>query len=187
MKPIRFSHGVGVALVLGFFGSAIFASLAPVLATGLLLKLLIALMGLTYIGFLLSHSKERLGRPTAVTLWLVGALSAWYFAPTLFIYTVIHLGMLWLLRSLYFYSSAMAAMLDLGLTALAVSAALWAAQSTQSVFLTIWCFFLVQAVFPAIPSSLRRSAPKLQNDKNWKFSRAQRSAEAALRRISASS
>ena len=122
-----------------------------------------------------------------VEIWLAGALAAWYFAPSLLGYTVMHLGMLWLLRSLYFYSSAMAALLDLGLTSLALCAALWAAQSTNSVFLTIWCFFLVQAVFPVIPSSLRPASTEHRNRENWKFSRAQRSAEAALRRISASS
>jgi len=187
MKPIRFIHGVGAALVLSVFGSVIFASLASVLATGVLLKALIALLGLAYIAFLLSHSKERLGRPTAIAFWLAGALGAWYFAPSLIIYTVIHLGMLWLLRSLYFYSSALAALLDLGLTSLAFSAALWAAKSTNSVFLSIWCFFLVQAVFPAIPPSLQPAPSKHGSEENQNFSRAQRSAEAALRRISVSS
>lgn len=187
MKPIRFIHGVGMALVLSFFGSAIFASLASVMATGMLIKLLIALLGLAYIGFLLAHSRERVGRPTAIAFWLSGSLLAWYFAPTLFTYTLVHLGMLWLLRSLYFYTSAMAAMLDLGLTSLAIYAALWASQSTHSVFLSVWCFFLVQAVFPAIPNSLRSAPSKQHSDENQKFSRALRSAEAALRRISASS
>ena len=185
MKPIRFIHGVGAALVLSFFGSAIFVSLTSVLASAVLLKLLIALLALAYLGFLLSYSKERLGRPTAIAFWLAGTLLAWYYAPSLITYTVLHLGMLWLLRSLYFYASALAALFDLGLTGLALSAALWAAQSTHSVFLTIWCFFLVQAVFPAIPASLRRGSPPPHSDQNQKFSRAQRSAEAALRRISA--
>jgi hypothetical protein len=185
MKHIRFIHGVGIALVLGFFGSAMFISLAPVWGTAVIIKLLIAVLGLVYIGFLLSRSEERLGRLTAIAVWLSSAVLAWYFAPTLFTYTLVHLGSLWILRSLYFYSSAFSALLDLGLTSLAVCAALWAAQVTGSVFLTIWCFFLVQALFPVIPVSMRRPKRSRQRDKDQRFSRAYRSAEAAVRRISA--
>ena len=60
----------------------------------------------------------------------------------------------WLVRSLYYYSGLLPALADLGVTALGAAFAVWAAQRSDSAWLALWCFFLVQAFHVLIPASL---------------------------------
>ena len=55
-----------------------------------------------------------------------------------------------------------------------------------SLFLSIWSFFLVQALFVAIPTRLRQKAGDRgpARDSEDPFQRAHRAAEAALRKLS---
>jgi hypothetical protein len=95
-------------------------------------------------------------------------------------------GAVWLNRSLYRYSSLLCALADLGLSALGLAAAIWAATHTGSLFLGIWCLFLVQALFVAIPSNMGRNIAETSaglGDED-RFRRAHRSAELAVRRLS---
>ena len=100
---------------------------------------------------------------------------------------MLHIGLIWLVRSLYFYASVVSALTDLGLSGLALAAAVWAVTHTGSLFLAIWCFFLVQALFVAIPHALSgKAAPGIQPaaDRDDRFERAHRAAEAAVRKLS---
>ena len=92
---------------------------------------------------------------------------------------------MWLLRSLYFYSGVMPALMDLGLSALSISAAVWAITRSGSVFLATWCFFLVQALFVAIPPAVQRKQKTNLNTvaENEDFERARRQADQALRQL----
>jgi hypothetical protein len=185
MKRPSFFHGVIVAAVLGFFASAIVATLVPFMGLGTVVRLLIPLLGLAYLLYLLNQSTERLGRVTTLTFWAAMTAVAWWVAPPLPLYLMIHVGAVWLVRSLYFYSGVLPALIDLGLNALSVSAAVWAITRSDSVFLATWCFFLVQALFVAIPPAVQRKAKVNQNtladSKN--FERAKRQADAALHQL----
>ena len=185
MNRPGFFHGVIVAAVLGFFASAIVATLTPFVGLGAVVRLMIPLLGLAYLLYLLNRSSERLGRVTTLTLWTAMSAVAWWVAPPLPLYLMIHVGAVWLIRSMYFYSGVMPALMDLGLNALSVSAAVWAITRSGSVFLATWCFFLVQALFVAIPPAVQRKAKLEQNtpadSKN--FERARRQADAALRQL----
>ncbi len=94
----------------------------------------------------------------------------------------------WLVRSLYFYSGVLPALMDLGLSALSITAAVWAISQSGSVFLATWCFFLVQALFVAIPPAVKRNANAAGNAtparnnviENEPFERARRQAGRAL-------
>ncbi len=185
MKRPGFLHGVIVAAVLGFFASAIVATLTPFVGLGAVVRLVIPMMGLAYLLYLLNQSAERLGRVTTLSLWAVMAAATWWISPPLPLYLLIHVGTVWLVRSLYFYSGVMPALMDLGLTGLSVSAAVWAITRSGSVFLATWCFFLVQALFVAIPPSVQRKAKPVQNTpaESEAFDRAKRQADAALRQL----
>jgi len=115
---------------------------------------------------------------------LAGA--AWFIAPPLMLYLLVHLGAIWLVRSLYFYSSVLSALADLALNGLGLAAAIWAVTRTDSVFLGIWCFFLVQALFVNIPDSMRRKAGTREsaNARTDRFQHAHCVAEAAVRKLS---
>jgi cytochrome c biogenesis protein CcdA len=186
MKQPTFFEGVVVALVASVAGSVLFTALTSLFAAGAVLRLLIAGLGLGYIVYLFSRSRERIGRLTALGFWAIAAGATWWLAPSLPLYLLVHLGLIWLIRSLYFYSSLLSAFADLGLGGLGLAAALSASTHTNSLFLGIWCFFLLQALFVAIParldrkSSQRRPAP----DREDRFQRAHRAAETAVRKLS---
>jgi len=185
MNRPGFLHGVFVAAILGFFASAIVATLTPFAGLGAVVRLVIPMLGLAYLLYLLNRSRERLGRITTLTLWSAMAAATWWIAPPLPLYLLIHVGAVWLVRSLYFYSGIMPALMDLGLNALSVSAAVWAITRSGSVFLATWCFFLVQALFVAIPPAVQRKAkPELNTAAdNEGFECARRQADAALRQL----
>ena len=152
---------------------------------GAVLRLVIPALGLAYLLYLFSRSEERIGRVTALSVW--GALAAvtWWIAPPLPFYLLIHVGAIWLLRSLYFYSGMIPALIDLGVSTLSVSATVWAISRSGSVFLATWCFFLVQALFVAIPPAIRsrRSGQRSTVADNENFERAKRNADQALRHL----
>ena len=185
MKRPSFLHGVIVAAVLGFFASAIVATLTPFVGLAAVLRLVIPALGLAYLLYLFSRSEERIGRVTALSVW--GALAAitWWIAPPLPFYLLIHVGAIWLLRSLYFYSGMIPALIDLGVSTLSVSATVWAITRSGSVFLATWCFFLVQALFVVIPPAMKSKQTVKRNTAadNENFEHARRQADRALRQL----
>ena len=136
--------------------------------------------------YLLSRSSERVGRVTTVVLWSLMFAISWFTAPSLGVYLLVHVGALWLVRSLYYYASVLAALLDLGMCSLSFATALWASMHTGSIFLAIWCFFVGQALWVAIPPSMARQieAGGCRPHDEAIFQRAHRTAEAAVRRLS---
>ncbi|RLA26849.1 MAG: hypothetical protein DRR11_19170 [Gammaproteobacteria bacterium] len=185
MKRPTFIHGAIVAAVLGFFASAVVATLTPFVGLGAVLRLTIPALGLAYLLYLFSRSDERTGRVTTISLWSALAAITWWVAPPLPLYLLIHVGAIWLVRSLYFYAGVLPALMDLGLSTLSVSATVWAITRSGSVFLATWCFFLVQALFVTIPPAVKgkKMAPNNPAPNNDNFEQARRQADRALRQL----
>ena len=185
MKRPTFFHGVIVAAVLGFFASAIVATLTPFVGLSAVVRLVIPALALAYLLYLFSRSTERLGRITALSAWTVLAVTAWWVAPPLPLYLLTHVAAIWLLRSLYFYSGLVPALMDLGISTLSISATVWAITRSGSVFLATWCFFLVQALFVAIPPTLakKRTQQRSTPAESEQFETARRQADQALRQL----
>ncbi len=185
MKRPTFFHGVIVAAALGFFASAVVATLTPFVGFGSVLRVIIPALGLAYLLFLFSRSEERVGRVTTLASWGVMAVAVWWLAPSLPLYLLVHVVAIWLVRSLYFYSGVMPALMDLGLSTLSIAATVWAITRSGSVFLAIWCFFLVQALFVAIPPAIKRRNPNSANPavESEHFEQARRQADEALRQL----
>jgi hypothetical protein len=185
MKRPTFFNGVVVAAVFAFFTSAMLATLTPFVGFMSVIRLVIPVLGLAYLLYLFSRSKERVGRVTTLCLWSALAAVTWWVAPPLPLYLLIHVGAMWLLRSLYFYSGVLPALMDLGLSALSVAAAVWAVSHSGSVFLATWCFFLVQALFVVIPPAVQRKSARARNSvvENEPFERARRQADQALTQL----
>lgn len=182
MKRPAFLEGVAVAVLAALLGGGLHAVFAVMFSPGAAARLLVAALNLGYILYLLTHSSGRVGRITALASWSVLAIAAWWLAPSLPVYALLHLAALWLVRSLYFQGGILAGLLDGGLCGLGLGAALAALIQTGSIVLAIWCFFLTQALFTAIPAGWPgKTVPdRLIDDR---FEQAHRSAEAALRRI----
>ncbi len=185
MKRPSFFQGVVVAAAFAFFVSAMIATLTPFVGFFAVIRFVVPAIGLAYILYLLSKSNERVGRITTLTLWSALAAITWWAAPPLPLYLLIHVGAMWLVRSLYFYSGVLPALIDLGLSALSIAAAVWAISHTGSVFLATWCFFLVQALFVSIPPSVRSrtSSAKTATTDNEPFEHARRQADRALSQL----
>ncbi len=184
MTRPSFAEGVAVALAAALGGGALFAALAPWLGAAPALRLLAAGLGLAYVLYLLGRGERRAGRPTTLALWAAAALLLWLLPLGLPLYLLAHLGLVWLVRSLHFHAGPLAALADLALGGLALAAALWAAERTGSVALALWCLFLVQALFVAIPARPGGAPAAAAGDGGRRFERAERSAHAALRRLS---
>jgi len=57
-------------------------------------------------------------------------------------------------------------------------------ETTHSLFLSLWCFFLIQALFVLIPSSLMPVRNKATSStRETDFERAHRAAQIAVRRL----
>lgn len=188
MKRPTFPEGAGIALAASLGGAILFSALSPVLANPGLIKLLIAGLGLAYVIYLLRRSRQRLGRVTMLSGWLIGAILVWLLNPPLVLYLLVHIGMIWLIRSLYFHNSLVSALADLGLCGLGLAAAVWALLQTGSLLLGIWSFFLLQALFSAIPADLRKrpTAGRPEHTRECRFQQAEQAAESALQRLSSS-
>jgi len=185
MTRPSFLEGVLVALAASLASGALFSTLTLALRSPSALRWVIALVGLGYVLYLLGRSGARVGRVTTVLVWTLVSGAALALPLPLAPFVLLHGGMVWLIRSLYFHAGLVAALADLGLALLGLSAAVWAATQTGSLALAAWSLFLVQALFGLIPSGLARTAPDplagAQSDDA--FERAHRGAEAALRRI----
>jgi hypothetical protein len=116
---------------------------------------------------------------------LLLSAASWFLAPSLLTYLLPHVALLWLVRSLIRYRGALPALLDLGVSAVGVAAAAWAARHSGSVFLAAWSFFLVQAVAIAIPARLfERACDDTEAVRgNDIFDHARRRADAAFREL----
>lgn len=185
MNRPGFTEGVALALGVSVVAGVLFTVLGPVVGSATMLRLLIAASSLVYVIYLLVRSRERVGRITTLAAWLLAACVLWWLEPPLLFYVLAHVGFIWLVRSLYFHAGVLAALADLGLNGLALVAAVWATLQAGSLFLSLWCFFLVQALFTGIPKRIGRTPPKRRPDPDDedRFQHAHRVAEGALRKL----
>lgn len=184
MKRPSFFQGVVLALIAALLGEVLFVALAPLTGSVSALHMVIASASFAYILYLLRASDERLGRVVALSGWLLITVVTAWMGPPLVLYLLIHVGMIWLVRALYFYSSLMPALADLGLNALAMAAVVWATVQSGSLMLALWCFFLVQALFVLLPWEPGRAHGSTTTTDPDKFEQARRSAQTALRKLS---
>lgn len=185
MNRPGFIHGVGFALVAALLGEVVFVALAPLLGTFSALLLVIIAASFGYTLYLLRYSGERTGRLVTLLGWLlVTLLSAWWSLPLLG-YVLLHVALIWLVRSLYYHSSVLIALADLGLNLFAIAAMVWATLQSGSLALALWCFFLVQALFVLLPQGgtgpggSRKGYAPIDP-----FEQARQTAQTALRKLS---
>lgn len=182
MKQPTFLEGALLALIASISGSVLFSGLNLILPADTLLRLLISLLSLAYLSYLMTRSRERLGRITTFSSWLLATVTGLLLAPSLLLFLLLHCGLIWIVRSLYIHNGVLAAVADLAMTALSLAAAVWATLQSGSLFLTIWCFFLTQSLFVAIPKSW--SGKQLRSESVEEgFNQAWQSAQKALSKM----
>ncbi|NOS73348.1 MAG: hypothetical protein HOP36_02160 [Methyloglobulus sp.] len=186
MKKATFGEGVVIALVSSIIASVVFVSLSFLLSKETVFRLLTSGLAFAYSLYLLARSQGQVGRVTVILAWCLLLSALWVFYPSLTFFMLFHIMAIWLVRSLYRYTSLFSSLVDLCLNALGVASAFWAMHHTGSLFLSFWCFFLVQALFVYIPigsghQNLDRSG-QTNNEPN--FDCAYQAAEAAVRKLS---
>lgn len=186
MSKVTFWEGVVIALIASVIGSIAFFALSVLFSEDCTIRLLTSGLAIAYSLYLLSLSQERTGRVTVMLTWFVLVMALWLFSPPLSLFLILHVFVIWLIRSLYCYASLFSSLADLGLNALSLSSAFWALHHTGSLLLTFWCFFLVQALFVYIPTGIKRPRPDKENIVNSEstFNHAYQTAEAAVRKLS---
>jgi hypothetical protein len=190
MKRPTFLHGVVAAAALAFFASAILATLTPFLGLGGAIRLAVPVLALSYLAYLMgsisqSTRRQPTGRLVTLSLWCALAAVTWWTAPPLPIYLLIHAGAVWLVRSLYVYSGVIPAAMDLGLCVLSLLTFSWAFMRTGSIFAATWSYFLVQALWVAVPPRIQgRYAMREPTSGSEPFEHARRQADEALRQLS---
>lgn len=180
MNLPAFWRGAGLALVLSAVGAVAFKVFAPLVGAGPGLKLLVLALGLVYLLTLLARHRARVGRLAGAAAWLVSAMLLWVLDPALWVWLLAQSSLVWLLRCLYAHDNLLAALLDAALNGFALAAALATALHTGSLFLCLWSFFLVQALYVLIPA---RGSAAAGPAADTAFDQAERAARAALRRL----
>lgn len=189
-QQTSFFKEVGVGLLLSVLAAAAATAALMFFPSGTVIRAVIAGVAFAYLCVSLGHASEKTGRFVVLIVWLVAAGAAWLSGIGIAGYVAVHVTLLWLVRSLYFYSTVIEAALDLGLMLTAIGFATWAAFRTDSLLLACWSFFLLQALHVCIPYlAARLMKPETRdhgdNDPNRRFADASKAADEALRRIAA--
>jgi len=187
-RSTSFLREAGFGFVLSLVAAVLAATLSLVLPAAIVIRALVATLGLALALRAMAQSRERTGRIVMLTLWFAAAAGAWISGIALPAYVAIHLLLAWVVRALFACSRPLEAGLELGLTLLAASCAVAAATRTGSVFLACWSFLLVIALgvaIPAIAARWMRARPPRRHDTdpNRDFVRAARAADEALQRL----
>lgn len=183
-KTPTFLHGVVTAALLALFASATIATLVPFLGVGAVLRLIVPALAGAYLLYLFRANPRHIGRVVSFAAWTAMAVVAWWAAPPLPLYLLLHAMAVWLLRSLHAYAGAIPALMDLGLCALSALVFGWVFARTGAVFLATWSYFLVQALWVAIPRRIDASGrSRTGGVHDERFERARRQADEALRHL----
>ncbi len=160
MKAPGLVDGIVVALGISLGAAAAGLLFGHFIATGSLFQAVLWGATLAYLVYLLRRSRARTGRIVVVSAWALATLGCWLVGASPSAQVLIYAGLIWLVRSLYFHGSILAALLDLGLVGIGLAAAIWALLNTGSIAAALWSFFLVQALFRWIPDlEPNRSGP----------------------------
>ncbi len=179
-----FLEGALVALTAALGASVLDTAFQLLLVPRAALALTAAALGLGYLLYLLGRGGQRAGRVLPLLLWVPATAAALALWPALMVQAAVQLGLVWLVRVWHFQRGFVAALLDLGLILIGAAAALWAAVHTGSLFLAVWCLFLVQALFGAIPDRPGLCPGRYAGEfASEPFDAAARAAEAALGRL----
>jgi len=156
MKSPGIINGIIAAFVISLMAGAASLVLSGFVYQSTLFSIILYAATLTYLIYLLKNSSARVGRVVVISGWTTVSLVCWLFDVPLFEQLLIQAGIIWLVRSLYFHASLVAALLDFGLVSVGLAASAWAMVNTGSLATAVWSFFLTQALFCWIPDLSRK-------------------------------
>ncbi|HET9484257.1 MAG TPA: hypothetical protein VFO79_09895 [Xanthomonadales bacterium] len=176
-----FWREITVALVLSLAGAVLHPTATLLLGHNAGLRFTVVVLGAGYALALLGAIQPRIGRFVMLAAWAIATVALFVFDPSIAVWALVQVVAIWLVRCLYAHDGFVTALFDAALCAFAVAAGFATALHTHSVFLALWAFFLVQALFVLLP---RPTAPAAEPPADT-FDQAYRTAEAALARLHA--
>ena len=181
-----FNEGLLLALFISLVSSFLYAALTWFLSELGVIQLLITLTSFFYMMYLLVRSDETRGRVVIVAIWGAMTVLLWVLSVPITLYCLLYIGYIWLVRSLYYYSSLFCSVVDFVLVALSLLFSTWAYYETYSVFMSLWCFFLMQSLFVFIPEKTGSFNTKNNvRHKTGDFNQSFKNANEAVRKLSA--
>ncbi len=184
MSAPSFWRQAGVGLGLATVAAIAWFVLVPFVGAAGLARASIVGLAAAYLALLVPELEARIGRVVVMAGWLALTLAFAIFDPHPGVWLFGAVVLVWLVRCLYRYDGLTGAFADAALSAFAALTAVAIAAHTRSVFLSVWGFFLVQALFVLIPTRRHATPTNATPDADDAFGRAYRTAEAALRRMS---
>lgn len=183
MKTLSFWPAVALALAISVLGWVLHSVIGGFVDIGVSLRVVVLVAAMLQVLALLATHPQRSGRVVAAGAGLALSGLLVLVDPALPVWLVAQTGFIWLLRSLQRYDSLIPAGADALLSAFALGAAIATAQHTHSLFLSLWCFFLVQALtaFVAVRTAAAHAASACGETD---FDTSYRNAETALRNLS---
>ncbi len=184
MKRPSILQNIGLAIVL-----TIVAATAGILSFGMFSstvssKLVIILVTLFYLVRLVSCSQLRAGKLILNLGCLVLLLGGGLFFEQLGSLLVMATVMIWMVRSFLYYSSIVASCADLVLCLMSLVGFAFSFNSSHSIGVAVWSFFLIQALHSLIPERFGVTGHAAEEDQSvHRFDRAYRSAEQAIQQI----
>jgi len=184
MKRPNFVEGVMFAAVASVSGMALFMLLISVFNALFTAHLLLSVLTISYIVYLLWCSPRESGAVSAALFSMVSLAVIWLLGPAFPLLLVAHALLITLMRSFAYHQTIIAVVADFLLNGLGIGAAIWAFSATDSLPITFWSYFLLQALFYLIPQRCGHSAKAAEEPVNDRFSEAYHSAQVALRLLS---
>jgi hypothetical protein len=175
-----FWRELGIAFAISVTGAVGFHLANALLGPWIALRLLVAGAGAAFALGCLAAAPTRVGRVAAAMLFVALDIALAVFHAPLWMWAATQVFALWLLRCSYFHRSAFTALGDLVVATCAIAAAWTALLHNGSAFLALWTFGLVQALYVFIPATIATVTPATPINR---FDQAQRTAQAALRRM----
>lgn len=188
-----FWHVTIVALGLSLFSVVVFSIAATFLSLELSARTVLVLLSLIYLLLIFNHQTLLLprgdcyqtggsaGKLVSLLGWALLVLLLSLVNPNINVWLASLFVLVWLVRCLYCYHRLWIALLDLLVSGLALLLAVATALHTQSLFLSLWSFFLTQSLVVFLPGSNRQAPHFSCNSES--FDGACQAAESALRRL----
>jgi len=196
MIKLPFLRSVVVALLISGATAVLYLSLSLIFDKVTALQACTSAATLAYVLYLLGQSDTRFGRVSTVGIFLACTFLAWLLTPSTLLLAAFNVGVIWLVRAVYYHNNVLVALADLVISVITFTAAIAAALQSNSLFLALWSFFLAQAMIVPILNYISnrvsggengnrdRDCLSAQHDAmQQNFQHAYRNAENALRRL----
>lgn len=182
MKGSNFLLRVLVAIFASIYAGSMYTTLAVFTSPTATSYLVFTSLTFAYIVYLLGNSGAKVGRITAVVIWLVALGSMSWLDVPLPVWMATLVASIWLVQSLFYYAGIVPMMFNLALQIFGVVCASAAYLHTHSITLSVWSYFLVLALDVFIPDTAyaRGAKTSRQVQGNQDFERAYANAQHAL-------